>query len=158
MKRTGIAVLCLVAFVSTAGAAQKSRDIHVNGKFLISSYTVNGTQVVSVADLSKLVSGYGNFTVNGGKVMAGLGSQRTLASAVPPARGGLGLKVRKELALGNAFSAEGHQWLAVTDLVKQLGAKQLAQGGAVGVNAPLQLRVFDCPDVQCCPDCGIAIR
>ncbi len=84
--------------------------------------------------------------------------QRTMASALPGARAGVGLKVKKAVALGNVLSSGGQQWINLSDLIKQLGAIQQVPTNRLGAGAAIQIRVFDCPDVQCCPDCGIAIR
>lgn len=159
MKRLGMAVFCLFAlFLMTAAAAERSRGVYVNGKFLIASYNVNGKQVVAFDDLAKLVAGAGNLTVAGGKVMTVAAQPRTMASVMPAARGGVALKIRKAGALGAVLSSGGKQWISLSDLVKQLGGVQAIPIESLAAGAAIQIRVFDCPDVQCCPDCGIAIR
>jgi hypothetical protein len=158
MKRLGVAVFCLFAFLvmTAATAAERSRDIYVNGKFLISSYNVDGKHVVAFNDLAKLVAGAGTLTIDGGKVKTVVPqTQRAMGSVLPKENR---LKIKNAVVLGNVFSNGGQQWILLADLVKQLGGKQAVPTSRLGAGVPIQIRVFDCPDVQCCPDCGIAIR
>lgn len=157
MKRLGSVVFCLVAFflMTAPTAVEKSRDIFVNGKFLISSYTVEGRQVVQFKDLARLIAGAGTFTINAGKLQASVGP--AMATMVKPSGRGLGLKVKGAATIGNVLNSGGQQWVAVSDLIKAIGGTDVTPNG-VATTAPLQIRVFDCPDVHCCPDCGIAIR
>jgi hypothetical protein len=162
MKRLVLAVFCLFAlFLMTAPTAvEKSRDIYVNGKFLITSYSVGGQQVVAFEDLTKLVAGAGNLTINGGKVVTHKPIAKAGVMGQPPqgARTGAALKIKNAVALGNVISSNGRQWLAVSDLLKQVGGMQEVPTDRLAAGAAIQLRVFDCPDVHCCPDCGIGVR
>jgi len=158
-SRLGFAVFCSLAFflIAAPTAVERSRDVHVNGKFLITSYNVDGKQAVSFDDLAKLFSGAGNLTINGGKVMT-VAKQTPQENLRPAARNAASLKVRNAVTLGNVLSSGGRQWVLLADLVKQLGGTQVAPTNRLGAGVPIQIRVFDCPDVLCCPDCGIAIR
>ena len=167
MKRLGSAVFCLFAFflMTAPTAVERSRDVYVNGKFLISSYNVNGNQAVAFNDLARLVAGAGNLTINGGKVMTVLPQTQHSTARVlpqentgPAARNAALLKVKNAVALGSVFSSGGQQWLLLADLVTQLGGTQALPTNRLGDGVPIQIRVFDCPDVRCCPQCGIAIR
>jgi len=158
MKRLGSVLFCVVAFflMTAPTPAERSRDIHVNGKFLISSYNVDGKQVVAFKDLARLIAGAGTFTINSGKLQANVAP--TMAATVQPSGRGLALKVKSAVTIGNILTSDGQQWVAVSDLVKAIGGTEVAATNRVGVNVPIQIRVFDCPDVHCCSDCGIAIR
>jgi hypothetical protein len=138
----------ILLFAVTASAAPtKSHDIFVNGKFLISSYNVGGRQLVALDDVRRVVSG--RLAVQGGR----------LVSSPPEIRAAHGLFVRKNVVLGNVIAVDGRQWLATAELVQQLGgASAVSALNRLGPAASLQIAVFDCPDVRCCPDCGIALR
>jgi hypothetical protein len=142
MKR--FAVLLLIAAAASA-APVKSHDIYVNGKFLISSYNVDGKQVVALDDVRKAVGG--RIAVNNGKVFG------------EPTSDLRGAHLRKNVVLGNVLTLQGRQWISTADFVQQIaGANAVNALSRLGAGAALQLALFDCPDVRCCPDCGIAMH
>jgi hypothetical protein len=151
MKRFALALFSVFAFfvMTAVTPGGRSHDIYVNGKFLISSYSVDGKEAVAFDDLAKLV-GASNLAIRSGRVMSS-----------PPneARGTTRLQIKKALALGNVFSSNGRQWIATPDFLKQIGGGAAsAQFTRLGPGAALQIRLYDCPDVRCCPECGIAFR
>ncbi len=151
MKRFVMTLFCAFAFfvMTAVTPVGRSHDIYVNGKFLISSYSVDGKEAVAFDDFAKLV-GPANLAIRNGKVMSS-----------PPneARSSTRLQIRKAVALGNVFSSNGKQWIATSDFLKQIGGGGAsAQFNQLGPGAALQIRLYDCPDVHCCPDCGIGFR
>lgn len=146
MKQLAFCALALIVMTAPT-AVEKSHDIYVNGHFLISSYKIGGKQFVALDDLSKLLGG--RLAINGGKA----------AMSSPPGEfRGHGLFVRKAGILGNVVSLNGRNWIATSDFLHQIGGAASVSLDRLGAGAPLQIRLFDCPDVRCCPDCGIAVR
>lgn len=142
MKRALFALFAIAAMTAPT-AVEKSHDIYVNGHFLISSYNIGGKQFVALDDVSKLLGGH--LAINGGRAVAN-----------PfPARG---FFVRKHAVIGNVVTLNGRNWLPTSDLLHQIGGVASVPLDRLGPNAALQIAVFDCPDVRCCPDCGIAVR
>lgn len=139
------AILLLSATAALA-APTKSHDVYVNGKFLISSYSVDGKQVVSLDDVRKIVGG--RLYVNGGKVYGEPTSDMRAAA-----------HVKRNTVLGNVLTLGGGQWISTTDFLHQLGGANAVNAfSRLGAGGALQLALFDCPDVRCCADCGIAIH